>query len=132
MKTKRYRNGKLTAKSYMKPAGVGFEVGFVFGTKTIFVGNFVRSAEANTWWALMNREIRNFSRRYRVTAKFPKATYASLLANHLHQKYYWYLDRAFARYSRSYRSAVARDLTRFKRVARRTTAGPKMAFLKAA
>jgi len=56
MKTNNYKFGKHTCKTYFRPAATGFEVGFCFGPgKPIFVGNFISRAEANKWWATLNR-----------------------------------------------------------------------------
>lgn len=133
MKTKNYRNGTLTARAYCKPAGNGWEVGFVFGGKPVFCGNFVHQSEANAWWSLMNREIRAFSRKFKVTAKFPKATYGRFLAAHLYNKYYNFLDRLFTKHTRHYGRAFNAQNRAYRTWTRRTTgAGPRMPFLKAA
>lgn len=132
MKTRNYRNGKFTARAYCKNAGYGWEVGFTVKGRPIFIGNFVHIAEANQWWNTMNREIRTFCKKYRVTPTFPRSSYLRFLSSHLHAKYYQFLDRVFATHTRTYNRAVTRDLRTFRRIARNTSTGPKQVFLKAA
>lgn len=132
MKTRNYRNGTFTARSYLKSAGNGWEVGFVYGGKPIFLGNFVHQSEANAWWGLMNREIRAFSRRFKVTRSFPKATYGRFLCNHLYSRYYNYLDRLFTKHTSYYGRAVRKETRAFRRIVRRAAPGPRLPFLKAA
>lgn len=133
MKTKNYRNGSLTARGYCKPAGNGWEVGFTFGGKPLFCSNFVKQSEANAWWSLMNREIRHFSNRYKVTEHFPKSTYGRFLASHLYYQYYQFLDRLFAKHSRQSKKTVTHQ-TKVYRLWNRKAAGtgPRKQFLKAA
>lgn len=132
MKTKNYRYGKLTCKGWLRPAGNGHEVCFKFGTKTIFVGNFIHSNEATRWWNLMNREIRLFGRRYRASKRFPQARYAHFLSAHLYNRYYMFLDKLFAKHTRTWNRAMVRDLRTFKRMANRTPARERLTLLKAA
>jgi hypothetical protein len=132
MKTKNYRYGKLTCKGWLKSAGNGYEVCFTFGSKTVFVGNFIHGAEANKWWALMNREIRSFGARYKANARFPMAKYSHFLSSHLYSCYYHFLDRLFVKHTRTYNRAVVRDLRSFKRIAARVPQGERTKLLRAA
>lgn len=134
MKTKNYRNGTFTARSYMKAVGNGWEVGFVYGGKPLFVGNFIHTTEANQWWGLMNREIRGFATRNKVTKNFPKNQYGKFLCAYLYNRYYQFCDRAFTKYTRVYGRQVTRNARTFKTISRRTsvTGAPRTAFLKAA
>ena len=133
MKTKRYRNGTFSCKGWMRNVGNGFEVGFHFGSKPIFLSNFVRANEANAWYTMMNREVRAFARRYQVAPRFPKAMYGRFLSSHLYAKYFSFLDRLFTKHTRTYSRAVSRDLRSFRRMYNRTAGnGPRKAFLRAA
>lgn len=116
MKTKYYRNGKYSFHSYMKEAGVGWEVGFCYGHDVIFVGNFIHTKEAVQWYSLMNREIRKFSKKFTVGPKFPVSWYIHFAKNHLYKSYYGYLDRAFAQYQREYTSALKKDVRRYNKL----------------
>jgi len=131
MKTKNFRNGSLTARCYMKPAGNGYEVGFVYGGKTVFVGNFILTAEANKWWATMNREITAFNKRNKVTTKFPKNNYGKFLGAYLYNCYYKFLNTAFSKHTRHYGKVVNKN-TRALRTWNRRAVGTRVPFLKAA
>lgn len=134
MKTKKYRYGTTTCVGYLKPVGTGYEVGFKFGSKPIFVGNFIKSTEANQWWSTMNREIRSFASRYKVTPKFSKTRYAQFLGSHLNAKYYAYVDRQLGKHVRTWKRAATKELTQFKRWSRTSSAAPRerRPYLKAA
>lgn len=116
MKTKYYSNGQYKFRAYMKPVGEGYEVGFYSGKTPVFVGNFIHSKEATQWYAIMNRQIRQFSKRYTVGPKFPVNWYMHFAKNHLYKCYYGYLDRLFARYNREYDTAYKRDVRRYNRM----------------
>jgi hypothetical protein len=64
MKTKIYKLGSKSYKAYFKPVGKGFEVGFVQGSKPVFVGNFIKNSEAMAWYQIMNREVSRFSKKF--------------------------------------------------------------------
>lgn len=135
MKAKRYRNGTLTCRAYQRAVGSGWEVGFDWAGKTVFLSNFVRSAEANRWYALMNREVRNFNARYKVTRAFPKALYGKFLSSHLYNRYFTFLDRLFAQHSRTYARAMNRNRNAYQRTLRtqrRNHGGGTQRFLRAA
>lgn len=100
--TRNYKYGKHTCRAYNKPVGHGYEVGFVFGGKPIFVGNFIHPTEAKTWWSTMNREINRFSRKYWTTPKAPIAFYSKFLTQYLYKCYYTFLDKKFGQYNRGY------------------------------
>jgi len=133
MKTKAYRNGTLRCRGYLKDAGNGWEVGFLWGAKPIFLSNFTRSSEANRWFALMNREVKNFARRHKVAPRFPKTSYGKFLSSHLYNAYFAYLDRLFARHQRVYSRAVVREQRAYKTINRRAPRGAqRQVFLRAA
>jgi hypothetical protein len=132
MKTKNYRYGKLTCKGWLRPAGNGYEVCFTFGTKNVFVGNFIHATEANQWWTLMNREIRTFGNRYKAKPTFSSTKYGHFLSAHLYNRYYSFLDKVFAKHTKTWNRAVVRDLRSFKRIAGRTPSSERTKLLKAA
>lgn len=132
MKIKNYRYGKLNCKGWLKPAGNGYEVCFNFGTKSVFVGNFIHATESTQWWNLMNREIRAFGAKHKANATFPRAKYSHFLSTHLYTCYYRFVDKVSAKHAKTYRTAVVRDLRSFKRLATRTPSSLRVKLLKAA
>lgn len=132
MKTKNYRTGTQACKSYLKPAGNGWEVGFKFGPKATFVGNFVNSKEANEWYRMMNNEIRSFAKRYRVSPKFSKARYGHFLTAHLYNKYYTFINKCLSANKRTWTKELNKDLRTFRRLSKNTAPREKVVLLKAA
>jgi len=132
MKTKTYRHSRVACKSYIKNVGFGWEVGFIFGSRPIFVGNFINAREAKQWYALMNREIRTFARRYTVGRTCPTAWFTHFFGSHLYRTYYNFLDRVFTKHHRTYAKAVNRDLRRYRQLSKRWYPRERTAFLKAA
>jgi len=124
MKTKSYSYGDWSWKTYLKKVGSGWETGFLFDGKPIFVGNFIYPQEASRWYALMNREISSFAKTYKVGSNFPAAWFKSFFSNHLYRFYYAYLDKLFAKYNRSYQAAVSRDVRRYKQFAKKFSPPP--------
>lgn len=132
MKTKTYRSGTTTFRAYHKTVGNGFEVGFVTGTKTIFVGNFIHSAEATRWYTTMNAEIRTFCNRYTVGPTCPKSWFTNFMSDNLYSKYYTFINRALTVHNRKYTTAVNRDIKKYNQLKRNWYPGEKGRFLKAA
>ena len=132
MKTKTYRSGSTTFRAYLKDVGNGCEVGFVTGTKTIFVGNFIHTSEANRWYTTMNTEIRSFCQRYKVGPTCPKTWFAHFMSDHLYKKYYTFLNKVFVTHNRRYTTAVNRDVKKYNRIARNWYPNEKGRFLKVA
>jgi len=116
MKTKLYRHGKLSYKAYLKPAGRGWEVGFVTGSKDLFIGNFLHSKEANAWYTQMNKEIQKFSTKYWITPKSPKAFYQKFITNNLYKQYYKYLDKCFSKYNRDFTRDFNKDVKKYNQL----------------
>ena len=102
MKTKTYKHGKYTYKAYIKPAGNGFEVGFLFSGKPLFVGNFLYAKEANAWYTEMKKQVSHFTKKYWVTPQSPRSFYNKFITQHLYKHYYSFLDKYFAKYNRDY------------------------------
>ncbi len=121
MKTKTYKNGKFTFRTYQKSAGNGHECGVVFGGKTIFVGNFIHTKEANQWWTLMNKEIRSFGKKYWVTKTAPVSWYKNFLAHHLYKKYYAYLNKAFNSYNRDFNKKFNQSVRKYSQLKKKWT-----------
>lgn len=132
MKTKLYRNKGLTGRANMKPCGNGFEVTFTLGGTPVFVGNFIHAKEANLWFGLLNREIRSFSRKYAVGTRFPATWYKHFIGNHLYKSYYTFLDRLFAKHTRTFGRAVSKDLRKFRQIKKAWAPRERTPFLKAA
>ena len=116
MKQKQYKYGPHKCRAYLKEAGKGYEVGFHFGKDPIFVGNFIHKAEANKWWTLMNKEIRNFTKRFGLTPKAPVTFYKKFLSNHLYKTYYAHLDKQFSKYEREYNRAVNHGTKQYRKL----------------
>lgn len=110
---KTFKYGKHTCKAYKKPVGKGWEVGFTLGTQPVFVGNFIHTKEANTWFAIMTAEIRKFTKRYSHASKAPTAWIKKFWSNSMYKSYYTYLDRQFTKYNSTYSRAVRKDERRF-------------------
>jgi hypothetical protein len=132
MKSKSYRSGKTSFRAYLKDCGNGFEVGFLCGTKPVFIGNFIHSSEANHWYSVMNSEIRSFARRYTVGKNCPTTWYCHFMGSHLYKKYYSFLNKVFVKHNRTYTQAVNKDVRKWKSLNRRWTPSTKTTFLKAA
>jgi len=118
MTTTTYKYGKHTCKAYKKAIGKGWEVGFYFGSKQIFVGNFIHAKEANAWWTKMNAEVRTFSKRYALPTKASPAFFCKFMTNYIYACYYTFLDRQFAKYNKGYAHACKqyeRKFTSFKK-----------------
>lgn len=130
MKSIKYQHGKYNFTSYWKNAGNGWEVGFTYGKEVIFVGNFIHQSEATQWYRIMNREIKNFSKKYTVGSKFPFAWYCNFITNHLYKCYYGYLERCFSKYNRDYRRAVTTDLGKYRTLSKRWTNNECLPFFK--
>src|SRR5271156_4013100 len=132
-KSKTYRYGKTVCKSYSKAVGHGWEVGFYFDGKPLFVGNFIHAKEANDWFRLMNRELIKFSRKYTTGYKFPVTWFSNFLKNHLYTQYYGWLDKVFVGYNRNFKKAWAKNYRTFQATKGRYHNGTKKTpFLKAA
>jgi hypothetical protein len=118
MKSKTYKRGSKTYKAYFKPVGNGFEVGFMWGTKPLFVGNFINNTEATTWYKMMNYEINRFSKKFWHNPKVTTATafYNKFITNSLYKHYYDYLDKCFGKYTKSYHRNYHRDLKTYNRL----------------
>ena len=102
MKTKNFKHGKYSYRTYLKPAGKGYEVGFVFSGKPIFVGNFLYKKEANAWFTEMTKQITTFTKRYWVTPKASRSFYNKFMTQHLYKHYYKFLDKQFSKYETTY------------------------------
>ena len=132
MKTKTYRSKGVSGKTYLKPCGNGFEVGFMVNGNAVFVGNFIHTKEANLWWSLLNREIRQFSRKYSVGRTFPLSWYKHFISNHLYKTYYSFLDRIFTRYNRDFERAVSKDVRKYQQIKKKWHSHERVPFLKVA
>jgi hypothetical protein len=132
MKTKTYRSGKLICRSYIKAVGNGWETGFIFNNKPIFVGNFIHSKEDNQWFVLMNKEILSFVRKYTVGSTFPETWFSHFIRNNLYKSYYLYLDRLFAKYTKNFNKLVLKDVRRYQQLKKHWYTGERRPLLKVA
>ncbi len=115
---KKYKFGRYSCYSYMKPAGNGYEVGFYFGKKPVFVGNFIHKAEAKDYYTHLNKEWKNFATRYWAGPDTSLTWYTKFFTNHIYNHYYKHLDKKFTSYERSYATKKRKYETEYKRKAK--------------
>ena len=113
MRTRGFKLGKYTCKSYFKAVGKGYEVGFQFGGTPVFTGNFIHSKEANAWWTIMNTEFAKFTKKYWVGKTAPISWYSKFVSNHLYKTYYSWLAKEFNRHQRSSTVALKKNERRY-------------------
>ncbi len=118
MKSKLYKRGPIKYKAYMKPVGKGYEVGFLWGTKPLFVGNFINQTEATTWYQLMNNEYARFSRKYAHTPVKGTglAFYNKFIGSSLYKHYYDFLDKCFGKHTRTFHREFTKDVRQYNRM----------------
>lgn len=132
MKIRTYKNHKNTYKSYIKPIGKGFEVGFFSGGKTLFVGNFVHLWEANHWYSIMNREIKTFSKKFKVGKTFPATFFNNFIGHHLYERYYRFVNTCINTHTRLYKKQTNTFTKKYYRIKKQWTGGTQKPFLKVA
>ncbi len=108
-KTKNYSFYGHSFKAYYKPVGHGYEVGFSFEGKPLFVGNFVHKKEALEWWKSFNQEIPYFFGKYEFPFNGPTQYMAKFFTNYMYTEYYAWLDKKFAKYNKEYAKAWKQD-----------------------
>lgn len=131
MKSKSYKHGKSTYKSYFKKAGYGYEVGVVYKGKPLFVGNFIKSKEANEWYRKMNSEITTFAKRYWATEDTSTAFYTKFLGNHIYNHYYKYINKVIPTAHRQFDKAFNQDLKKYRNLKTNWSTSEKLTFKKA-
>jgi hypothetical protein len=113
-KFKTYKFGTMTFKQYFKPVGHGFEVGFIYGGKPVFVGNFIHAKEANQWWTKMSSELKFFFNKHEFVPTASTVWYNKYISNYLYKSYYAWLDKCFDKYNRSFTKATGADFKRYQ------------------
>ena len=113
MKKHYYWFGNTKCHTYMKQVGQGYEVGFHFGKTSIFVGNFIHTREATKWWAVMNKEMKSFTKRYRVGQEASVVWYTKFFSHYLYNSYYGFLDQQFNKYQKTFAKAVKTDAKKY-------------------
>lgn len=108
MTTTMYKYGKHTCKAYKKTCGHGYEVGFMWGNQTLFVGKFIRAKECNMWWNRMNAEIRKFGKRYALPKNASPSFFMKFMANHLYKCYYGFVSSHIPKYAKTYTTTCKR------------------------
>jgi hypothetical protein len=116
----------------MKPAGHGWEVGFEHHGAPLFVGNFVYQPEATAWFKIMKKEISKFSKRYPVGKTFPVRWYQKFISDYLYKCYYYYLDRVFAKHTRTFTTKFNKEFGTYRKLSRKWTPTEKHPALKRA
>lgn len=112
-KTKTYKFGPHACKTYFKPVGNGFEVGFTYKSKNYFISNFVNKTEATKWWSFFNKEITSFSKKFTASSEMPFNWYCNFLSNHLYTCYYSWLDKVFNKHEHTFKKAYAQDYKKY-------------------
>lgn len=118
-KMKNFKFGKMTFKAYCKPAGNGFEVGFTYLGKPVFVGNFIHRNEATKWWALMNTSAQNFCRNHEFVPTASPTWYSKYLGHMLYKNYYLFLDKQFSKYQKTYSAKTFQFAKQYKKIENR-------------
>jgi hypothetical protein len=135
MKTKMFKCGpQKKYKAYFKAAGKGFEVGMMYGTKSLFVGNFINHNEAHVWFQMMNREFARFSKKFwhNPNAGAENAFYHRFIAHNLYKHYYDYLDKCFGKYTRSYHREFSRDVKTYNKLKKSWSGRESMPYMRRA
>jgi hypothetical protein len=127
-----YRYGKYTCHAYSKQVGHGYEVGFYFGKHQVFVGNFIHRQEATKWWSMLNKEVKTFTRRYKVGPEASFAWYSKFFSRHLYKCYYAWLDQQFGKYQRNFDKACRQDVRKYQTFKKRWTNKSEPYYLKKA
>lgn len=115
-KTKDYNYYGYNFKAYYMNAGHGYEVGFTFEGKPLFVGNFVHKKEAMEWWKNFNNEIVYFFGKYEFPVKGPHQYMTKFFTNYIYTEYYAWLDKKFAKYNKEYAKAWKHDEKHYKKM----------------
>ncbi len=115
-KTKDYNYYGYNFKAYYMNAGHGYEVGFTFEGKPLFVGNFVHKKEAMEWWKNFNNEIVYFFGKYEFPVKGPHQYMTKFFTNYIYTEYYAWLDKKFAKYNKEYAKAWKHDEKNYKKM----------------
>ncbi len=116
MKSKFIKHGNNRFKSYLKPVGKGYEVGFCHGSKQLFIGNFINMQEAQTWYSMMEKEFHRFSKKYWAHPMKANAFYFKFITNNLYKHYYDYLDKCFGKYTKNYHREFSHNVKVYNRM----------------
>lgn len=123
-----YKCGTYTFKSYFKPVGQGFEIGFIYHGRTYFMSNFIHKTEAITWWKMFNKEIMAFSKKFYMNDKMPFSWYCNFLSKHLYQCYYNWLDSVFNKHERTFKRAFTKDIKKYNTMKKKFAYNTKQPF----
>ena len=114
IKNKNYKFGQLTFKSYCKNVGQGFEVGVTCQGKHVFIGNFVHDVEAQQWWKIMHTHLQSFCKHHDFVPTASVSWYCKYLGACLYKPYYGWLDKTFAKYTRTYTIQANKNYKQYK------------------
>jgi hypothetical protein len=114
MKSKKFKHGNKTYKSYVKKVGAGYEVGLTCAGKSLFVGNFLKSSEANQWYTFVNQELPRFTKKYWITKTASHAFYQKFLSQDLYKKYYDFVNKLASKYNREAERSFKKHERRYK------------------
>lgn len=111
--TRQFKCGKNTFKTYFKPVGKGYEIGFTFGGRNFFTSNFINKTEATKWWGFFNKEITTFCKKHFLSNNMPFNWYCTFMTNHLYKCYYSWLDKVFFKNETTFKKAYTREYKQF-------------------
>lgn len=100
---------------YFRTYGPNYEVGIMWEGKTIFFGNFISKPEAMTWYKQLTKEMSYFLKHYTYMPNMKMPWYLNFARNYFYTAYYRFLDRAFTKYTRTFKKAYATDMKMYKK-----------------
>lgn len=132
MKTKTFKTGKMYYKTSLRKVGHAYEVNFTQGRRVLFLGSFTRTADANHWYAFMNREIRHFGRKFKVGPTFPTTWFNHFIGHYLTKRYCNFQARLLQREVRLAGQKERVGMRKYRTLNRRWTGREKRPVIRAA
>lgn len=112
-RSRQFKCGRNTFKTYFKPAGKGYEIGFTYGGRNFFTSNFINKTEATKWWGFFNKEITSFCKKHWLSNNMPFNWYCNFMTNHLYKCYYTFLDKVFFKNETTFKKAYSKQYKQF-------------------
>lgn len=109
-----YKFGPMHFKTYFKSVGHGYEVGVTHSGKTVFVGNFVHMHEAKQWFKVMQGHLNTFCKSHDFVPTASESWYCKFLGAYLYKPYYAWLDKAFAKHTKTYTKEYFKGVKQYK------------------
>jgi len=109
-----YKFGALHFKPYFKACGNGWEVGVTCAGKNVFMGNFVHQFEAREWWKVMHKHLDTFCKTHDYVPTASNTWYFKFLGAYLYKPYYSWLDKTFAKHTKTYTKEYSKGVKQYK------------------